>query len=136
MQIVNRLLNHFQINDQQLFMKQINIAFECKPIEILRFIRCVEEDLQSLSISSNEENAIIMPFLGLQKIEEFQTEVLRNQYYIPNYFSFNHSIYDFFNDVFDELRPFGAKGKSIFSLQLSHGIKSFAEAKKLINQKF
>ena len=46
-------------------MKQINIAFECKPIEILRFIRCVEEDLQSLSISSNEENAIIMPFLGL-----------------------------------------------------------------------
>ena len=58
-------------------------------------------------------------------IEEFEKEVLRNEYYVPNYFSFNHCIYDLFNDMVDELRPYGAKGKSIFSLQLSHSVSSF-----------
>jgi len=34
-------------------MKQVNIPFECKPIEILKFIRCAEEDMHSISMSSN-----------------------------------------------------------------------------------
>jgi len=80
----------------------------------------------------NGEPIISMPFFGLDKIEEFEKEVLRNQYYIPNYFSFNHCVYDFFNDNIDELRPYGSKGKPIFSIQLSHPITSFEVATEKI----
>lgn len=50
--------------------------------------------------------------------------MLRNEQYQPSYFTFNHCLYDAFNDIIDSLRPYGAKGKSIFTLQLSHALKS------------
>ena len=54
--------------------------------------------------------------------------MLKNQYFLPGYFSFNHCIYDEFNDIFEELRPYGSRGKPIFSLELSHPIADFAVA--------
>lgn len=42
--LLARLLNHFEINYQDYFMRQVKIPFECKPMDILRYIRCSEED--------------------------------------------------------------------------------------------
>ena len=136
--ILQRLLNHFEVNYKSYFMEQIQKPFECNPIDILRFIRCAEDESGSLigSSRSSQSNNLAIPFLGIEKIEEFEQEVLKNEYYIPSYLSFNHSIYDFFNELFDELRPYGSRGKSIFSLELSHSVKSFAEAKYKIVEKF
>ena len=61
----------------------------------------------------------------MDQIEEFERDVLMNEYFIPNYFSFNHCVYDFFNEAVDEIRPYGAKGKSIFSIELSHAVNNF-----------
>lgn len=55
--------------------------------------------------------------------------MLKNDFFIPGYFSFNHCIYDEFNDIFEELRPYGSRGKPIFSLELSHPVTDFAVAR-------
>jgi len=55
---------------------------------------------------------------------------LENIHYLPSYFSFNQCIYDSLNDIIDKIRPFGNKGKSIFSIELSHPIKGASKIKQ------
>ena len=58
------------------------------------------------------------------KIEEFELFQLGNSAYLPNYFGFNQCVYDAFNDIVDRLRPYGSRGKSIFTLQLAHPLRN------------
>lgn len=107
----------------------MRLPFQCRPIDILKYIRSSEEELLASSLSEAGEEQLQAPFFNEERIEEFEREVLRNQYFLPGYFSFNHCIYDEFNDIFEELRPFGSRGRPIFSLELSHPVTDFAVAR-------
>jgi len=56
-------------------MQLIQIPLECKLIDILKYIRTDEEDIQEITGNDSEESNNIMqlPFLDLAKIEEFET---------------------------------------------------------------
>lgn len=128
--MVVRLLDHIEGSHKQSFLRQVRLPFQCRPIDILKYIRSTEEEIMVSSLSEEaEEGQLQAPYFNEERIEEFEREVLRNEYFIPGYFSFNHCIYDEFNDIFEELRPYGSRGRPIFSLELSHPITDFAVAR-------
>lgn len=70
MTILKRLLNHIEIDMKSFFMRQIKIPFECKPIEILKFMRCIDDEpFSSFASDRGEEEKLIIPFFGPDKIE-------------------------------------------------------------------
>lgn len=55
---------------KSFFMRQIKIPFECKPIEILKFMRCIDDEpFSSFASDRGEEEKLIIPFFGPDKIE-------------------------------------------------------------------
>lgn len=49
--VVVRLLDHIEANYRQCFLRQVKLPFQCRPIDILKYIRSTEEDILVTSLS-------------------------------------------------------------------------------------
>ena len=103
-------------------LHQLGLPFQHAPMELLRFMRMDEEEAEMTGLVAADvvgsEVEYPATVIDAEKVEEFEVAILKNECYIPGYFSFNHCIYDAFNDIIDQMRPFGEEGKPIFALEL------------------
>lgn len=70
--MVVRLLDHIEGSHKQSFLRQVRLPFQCRPIDILKYIRSTEEEIMVSSLSEEaEEGQLQAPYFNEERIEEF-----------------------------------------------------------------
>lgn len=63
--VVERLIGHIEANYKQSFLKQVKLPFQCRPIDILKYIRSTEEEIMINSLSEDSaEQQLQAPYFN------------------------------------------------------------------------
>lgn len=122
----SKFLSYLQTHHQDYFLHEIRKAYELKPLYVLKLVRCFADDLEH--DSEDDAGDFVQDIINYEMIAAFERNSFCSQEYLIDDFSFRRAIYDSLNEIFDELRPYGVNGKSIFSLKLSTGITTMEQA--------